>query len=111
MRHEGHLNYFSRHPLTSDIDFDLHTWLGAVLRQICGSDRGIDRGGYRPAADEVHLHAIQKHRIAVARDGFWLGHLEPHEPAPHPFEPLALQSFEAGERRAFLELHDEAQPP
>src|SRR5579859_2263619 len=109
MWYKRHLHHFGRHLLAPDVDFKLHAGLGALLRQIRRSDRRIDRGRHGTAAHDVHLPAIEKHRIAVARDGLGLRDLEADEPASDALELLALQDFEAGERRTLVELHDEVE--
>src|SRR3954467_14629344 len=106
---EGHFDDLRAHLLTPDIDFNLYTGLCTVLRQIRGSNRGVDRRGHRAAAHDVHLCAIEKHGIAGTCDYSRLGDLESHEPPRDALQLLALQGVETGERRAFVEFHDEAQ--
>src|SRR5216117_3381545 len=68
MRHEREIHDFGRHSLTADVDLDLRPRLGAVARQIGRSDTGVHGWGHSPAAHDVDLRAIHKHRVSMPRN-------------------------------------------
>src|SRR2546427_1006238 len=107
MSHERQFHDLRRYALAAHVDLELRSGLGLCFGNVRRADGRVDRRSDGAAAHDVHLFAVHVDIHAVPAHDLGLRDREADEPPRHPLELLLLQRRLAGERRPFVELHDE----